>query len=151
MRIQAHIVHQVEFAIAGSFVAPVRDVLAIAVKLQHARVHVAVRNVEEIQRRREYDARGLIERVFAVVVSRRALPVAEHHQHSSFRRELDDHVPFHVDAPDVALGIHANAVRGSKQAIAPAPDEVPVAVKLDDRMRAAVEHPDVIVLVHSHT
>src|SRR5262249_45187412 len=147
-RIERHIVHQVKFAVAGAFVAPLGYVFTIAVELHDAGIHVAVRDVEEIERRREDDAGRLIERILGFVIARAA---ADHHQHPAFRTELQHEMIRYVDAPDVALGIDADAVRALDQAVvAPALDEIAVAIEFDDRMRAAVEYPDVVLLVDRH-
>ena len=68
---------EVELAIADALRSPMREVLALAIELDDAGVHVAVRNVE-IAIGREGDAGRFVERVFAVVRSGSAGPAERH-------------------------------------------------------------------------
>src|SRR5579862_3811104 len=54
----------------------------------------------------------------------------------------------YVDAPYVAIWIDANAVRAFEHAVAPALQKVAVLVELNDRVRPAIEYPDVVITVH---
>ena len=53
-----------------------------------------------------------------------------------------------VDQPDVAVRGNFNAVGGGDRYVVPCAQELAVFVEFDDRVRPAIEDPDVVILVH---
>src|SRR5262249_25198042 len=53
-----------------------------------------------------------------------------------------------IGQPDRSIGSDGDAVRTTNEAFAPRPLERAVLVEHDDRMRAAIEHPHIVVVVH---
>ena len=78
---------------------------------------------------------------------RRLVRIADGEQEFPVRGELPDRVVQIVRQPQRAVGADGDAVRAPKRAFSPRPHERPVAIELDDRMLAAVEHPHVIALI----
>src|SRR2546429_3603074 len=70
LRVESHVVHQVEFAVACPLLPPMKKVVAILVELDHAGVNVTVGNIH-VSIRREGDRGRLVESVLAVVSPRK--------------------------------------------------------------------------------
>ena len=52
-----------------------------------------------------------------------------------------------VDAPDIAVVVDADAMVGDDHVVTPGLEHLSALVELDDRVRAAIEYPDVVVAV----
>ena len=101
---------QVELALALALLAPLLEELAVAVELQHARVAVAVGDVE---RRRPGSTATSVGRSKLVGLVARLALLAQRQQQLALGVELHDQVVADVGDPDVALGVDAQPVRRS--------------------------------------
>src|SRR6185295_10076337 len=115
-------VRQIELAGVGAFGAPLLYPIAVLVEFGHARIDVAVADVD-VALRIPGDIGGLTEQ--AVDGGERRLDVlpglrlflggflaaAEDPEHAPGRIELDDHVRAFVDGPDVVVLVDAHRVR----------------------------------------
>jgi len=54
-----------------------------------------------------------------------------------------------IGQPDRVVGRHVDAVGARKQALAPGAEEIAVAVEHHHRVLAAIEHVDIVILVHA--
>jgi len=75
---------------------------------------------------------------------------AQNHLQASSRIEFHHHVAFDVDGPDGAVGVHAYSVRRDERVLAPGLQHLAILVELNDRVRTAIEYPDVVFAVNRH-
>ena len=83
----------------------------------------------------------------AAHIGRRLAGDADRQQHLAVERALADRVVAVIGQPDRVVRRHEDAVRAQEHALAPAPQEIALAVEHAHRMLAAVEGIDVVVFV----
>lgn len=138
--------NQVELAIAGARFAPLFLPDSVFVELGDARVAVTVGD-EEIAVGKEAQAGGLVECVCGFIIANGFTSIGYDHLQTALAVEFHDGVAFHVDQPDIAIGIDLNAVGGDDGDFGPGLEHGSVAIEFDDGVSAAVEHPDVVELI----
>ena len=70
--------------------------------------------------------------------------LAQHHQDTSFRRELDYGVIADVGHPDVIITVHCQPMRTAYDTVAPGAKEGPICRKTHDGMGATMVDIDVV-------
>ena len=125
--VAADVVRDVELAGIGARLAPRVQELAVRRVLVHARVAVAVGDVE-IALRRQRGVRAAVEGL-AAHVGRGHAGHAEGQQHLAVERAVADGVVAVVGQPQRVVGRHVHAVRAAEHALAPRAQEVAVAVE----------------------
>ena len=139
----ADVVHDVELAGTAARAAPREQQLAVGRIFVHARVAVAVADID-VAARRERGVGAAIERL-AAHEGRRPARDADREQHLAVERALADRVVGVVGEIDGVVRAHVQAVRARENAFAPGAQEAAFAIVDDHRMRAAVEDVDVVL------
>ena len=145
--VAADVVHDVECAGIGARLAPGELQLAVWRILVHARVAVAVGDVD-VALGRQRGVGAAVERIAAV--HRRGLAGhADLQQELPFQRQPAHRVVAVVGAVDRVVRRDVHAVRPTEQTLAPGAQEVAVAVEHHHRVLAAREDVDVVLAVHA--
>src|ERR1035438_2154626 len=64
--------------------------------------------------------------------------------------EFQDAMRGHVDGPDVSVPVHSKAMRCGDRNFRPGLQQFAGLVKLDHRVRAAIEYPNIVVFVDGY-
>ena len=141
----ADVVHDIELALAGARLSPGHQQLPVGRIFMNLGVAVAVRNVD-LALRRERRMRAAVERLAGHIGLGLARD-AEFKENLAVERTFSDEMPAVVGQIDRIVRPHMDAVRPRIEPLAPRSEEISVAVEHHDRMFAAIEAIDVVVLV----
>src|SRR3954447_25723546 len=143
--IGSDVVHDVELAGIGAGLAPACHQFAIGRELVHARIAIAVGDVD-LALRRQRGVGAAVEWI-AAHEWRRFLGDADRQQHLAVCGALAHGVVAVIGAIEIVVGIDMQAVRAREQAFAPTAQEIAFAVQHDHRMGPAVEDVDAVLAV----
>ena len=141
------VVRDVEAAGVGARLAPGQQVATLGIELVHARVAVAVGDVDVAGLRAHRRVRRPVERL-AAVQRRGLVGITEGEPQRPGWCELADRVVQVVGEPHGAIGPDADPVRAADESLAPRAEKLAVAIEDDDRVRPAIEDPHVVAAVH---
>src|SRR6185437_3671922 len=139
------VVHDVELAGPGAGLAPGEEQLAVVRVFVHARIAIAVGDIDLLLRRER--GVGAAVEGSAADIGRGLARHAELQEQRALEGELAHGVVAVIGAVDRVVGPDMDAMRAHEQPFAPAAQEIAVAVEHDHRMGAAIEDIDAVLAV----
>jgi len=140
-------VHQVELSVAGALVAPLADISAVLAEAHHARIHVAVGDVEIAVGRKATLVGRLKASRLSLLPGLPSWPTTISTRPSGVYLRTTCPV---TSTPHTLPSGRCGCVRLPDTALAPGAQELAVAVELGHRMGAPAEDPHMILLVHGN-
>src|SRR6266511_3918112 len=144
----ANVVHDVELSGIGTRFSPRQQQFAVRRIFMHARIAVAVRNIN-IALGREGYMRAAIKR-FAALIGRRLSRNSDRQKNFSIQGAFADRVIAVIGQKNRLLRSDGRAVRPLENAVPPRPQQITIAVEDDHWMFAAGETIDLIFVIHGH-
>ncbi len=141
----ADVVHDVELARVGAGAAPRHQQFAVGRVFVHPGVAIAVGDVD-LAFRRQCGVGTAVER-FAAHIGRRLPGYAELQQHFAVERALPHEMAAIIGQIDRIVRPHMDAVRPRILPLAPGAQKAPFAVEHHDRVLAAIEDIDIVLVV----